>query len=188
MKTTTIDEIRKAIKDSIEQDAIHGSAIRWDINKDSDGDDKYFVNWGDDGQYTLIGRDFTAYYEISDPETNESILFHLDHTESRPNRWTDEGEPSFTSDGLETLSCDFITMIDDPEYDLYGQIWEKHDNGSYHLTPEATAEQEKRDRECQLRNSRPTSMPLISDMLVSTLSQLTLSAKHLLPKEETENA
>lgn len=48
----------------------------------------------------------------------------------------------------------------------------------------STTEQEKRDRERQLRNSRPTSMPLISDMLVSTLSQIALSAKHLLPKEE----
>lgn len=184
MKPTTINDIREAIKDSIEQDAVHGSAIHWDLSKDSDGDDRYFVNWGDGSQYTLIGRDFTAYYGIRDPETNESILFHLDHIESRPDNWSDEGEPIFTSDGLETLSCDFITMIDNPEYDLYGKIWEKHDDGSYYLTPEAAAEQEKRDRERQLRNSRPTSMPLISDMLVYTLSQIGLSAKHLLPKEE----
>lgn len=187
MKTTTINDIREAIKDSIEQDAVHGSAIHWDFGKDSDGDDRYFVNWGDGGQYTLIGRDYTAYYEIRDPETNESILFHLDHTESRPDRWTDEGEPSFTSEGLETLSCDFITMIDNPEYDLYSKIWEKHDDGSYCMTPEAVTDLTRRESIRQLRNSRPTSMPLISDMLVSTLPQIGLSAKHLLPKEETKN-
>lgn len=184
MKTTTINDIRDAIRDSIEQDAVHGSAIHWDFDKDSDGDDRYFVNWGDGGQYTLTGRDFTAYYEIKDPETNESILFHLDHIESRPDNWSDEGEPIFTSDGLETLSCDFITMLDNPEYDLYSKIWEKHDDGSYCLTPEAVTEFTRRESVRQLRNSRPTSMPLISDMLVSTLSQIELSAKHLLPKEE----
>lgn len=178
MKTATIKEIREAIKDSIEQDAIHGSAIHWDIDKDSDGDDRYFVTWGKGGQYTLIGRDYTAYYEIRDPETNESILFHLDHTEPRPNSWSDEGEPSFTSDGLETLSCDFITMIDNPKNDLYGKIWEKHDDGSYYLTSEAVTELTRKESVRQLQNSQPTSMP------PSTLSQLALSAKHLLPKEE----
>ena len=187
MKTTTIDKIRGAIKDSIEQDAVHGSAIHWDFDKDPDGNDRFIVTWGDGGDYTLIGRDCTTYYEISDPETNESIMFHLDHIEPRPNSLSDNGDPSFTSDSLETLSCDFITMLDNPEYDLYGKIWEKHDDGSYYLTPEAVAEQERLDYERQLRNKRPTSMPLISDMLVSTLSQLTLSKKHLLPPSENNN-
>lgn len=187
MKTTTIDEIRKAIKDSIEQYAIHWRAIHWDIIN-SDGYDRYIVTWCEGGQYTLIGRDCTSYYEIRDPETNESILFHLDHIEPRPDNWSDEGEPSFTSEGLKMLSCEFITMINNPEYDLHGKIWEKNDDGSYCLTPEAVTDLTRRESIRQLRNSRPTSMPLISDMLVSTLSHLGLSAKHLLPKEETENA
>lgn len=181
MKTTTIIDIHNAIKDSIGQDAIHGSAIHWDFNKDSDGNDRYFVTWGKGGQYTLIGIGHETYYEIRDPDTNESILFHLDHIEPRPDNWYNVDEPSFTSEGLETLSCDFITMIDNPAYDLYSKIWEKHDDGSYYLTPEAVAEQERREHERQLRNSRPTSKPSISDML-DNLSQITLSSKHLLPK------
>ena len=187
MKTTTINNIREAITDSIEQDAIHGSAIHWDLDKDPNGNDRFIVTWGEGGEYTLIGKDYTTYYEIRDPETNESILFHLDHIEPRPDSLSDNGEPSFTSDGLETLSCDFITMLDNPEYDLYEHIWEKHDDGSYYLTPEAMVEQERLDYERQLRNSRPTCMPLISDMLVSTVSQIALSAKHLLPPSENDH-
>lgn len=194
MKTATIKEIRGAIKDSIEQDAVHGSAIHWDLGKDSDGNDRLFVTWGTGGEYTLVGIEENIgvadkfVYTVHDYNTGESIRFYADHTESNPNSWDDSGEPDFESEGLTTLANDLITMIDTPEYDLYGKVFEKHEDGSYYLTEEAAAEQERREKERQLRNSRPDCMPTNAEigmnLINHLISQGALSAKHLLPPKK----
>ena len=183
-KIATIDAIREAVRDCIEQDAVHGSAIHWDIGKDSDGNDRLFVTWGKPGEYTLIGIENNIgvvdqfVYTVHDYETGESIRFYADRTEASPNRWDDSGEPDFESEGLTTLANDLITMIDNPEYDLYGKVFEKHEDGSYYLTEEAAAEQERREKEWESRNSKPRSVP---NDFTSNLEQAMLSAKHLLP-------
>lgn len=160
-KTATIDEIREAVRDCIEQDAVHGDAIHWDLGKDSDGNDRFHVTWGKPGEYTLIGEENNIgvensfVYRVHDYSTGESIRFYSDHVESDPKRWDDSGEPNFESEGLTTLANDLISMIDQPEYDLYGRIFEKHEDGSYYLTEAAVAEQERCEKERELRNSRP---------------------------------
>ena len=126
-KTATVDEMREAVRDCIEQDAVHGSAIHWDLGKDSDGNDRLSVTWGKSGEYTLIGVENNIgvadkfVYTVHDYNTGESIRFYADHVESDPKRWDDSGEPDFESEGLTTLANDLITMIDNPEYDLYGK-------------------------------------------------------------------
>lgn len=196
MKTATIDEIREAVKHCIQQDAIHGSAIYWDLGKDSDGNDRFFVTWGKSGEYTLVGVENnigveTAFvYTVHDYNTGESIRFYADHSESDSNRWDDSGEPDFGSEGLTTLANDLILMIDDPEYDLYGKVFEKHEDGSYYLTKEAVDEQERREKEQQLRNSRPGTMPTNAEIGMNLINQLitqgVLSAKHLLPPKKDD--
>ena len=188
-KTATIDEIREAVRDCIEQDAVHGSAIHWDIGKDSDGDDRFFVAWGTDGEYTLVGIEenigVAFVYTVHDYNTGESIRFYADHVESDPKRWDDSGEPDFASEGLTTLATELITMIDNPEYDLYGKVFEKHEDGSYYLTEAAAAEQERREKE--LRNSIPdipTNAEIGMNLISHLISQGALSAKHLLPPKK----
>lgn len=195
-KTATIDEIREAVRDCIEQDAVHGSAIHWDIGKDSDGNDLLLVTWGTPGGYTLVGVISNIgiadkfVYTVYDYNTNESMRFYSDHVESDPKRWDDSGEPDFASEGLSTLATELITMIDNPEYDLYGKVFEKHEDGSYYLTEEAAAEQERREKEQELRNSRPNCMPTNAEIGMNLISQLiiqgALSAKHLLPPKEDD--
>lgn len=190
-KTVTIDEIREAVRDCIEQDAVHGSAIHWDIGKDSDGNDMLLVTWGTSGGYTLVGVISNIgivdkfVYTVYDYSTNESMRFYSDHVESDPKRWDDSGEPDFASEGLSTLATELITMIDNPEYDLYGKVFEKHEDGSYYLTEEAAAEQERREKE--LRNSRPdipTNAEIGMNLISHLISQGALSAKHLLPPKK----
>ena len=192
-KIATIDEIRAAVKDCIEQDAVHGSAIHWDLGKDSDGNDRFHVTWGKPSEYTLIGEENNIgvensfVYRVHDYSTGESIRFYSDHVESDPKRW-DDGEPDFTSEGLSTLATELITMITYPEYDLYEKVFEKHEDGSYYLTEEAAAELECREKERELRNSRPNmaTNAEIGMNLISHLIQGALSAKHLLPPKEDD--
>lgn len=195
MTQTTIDKIREVVRDCIEQDAVHGSAIHWDLGKDSDGNDRFYVTWGKSGEYTLVGVENNIgienafVYTVHDYDTGESMRFFADHIESDPKRW-DDGEPDFASEGLSTLATELIMMIDTPEYDLYGKIFERREDGSYYLTEEAAAEQKRREEERLLRNSRPECMPTNAaigmQLLTHLISQGALSAKHLLPPKAGE--
>ena len=190
MKQTTIDQIREVVRDCIEQDAVHGSAIHWDLGKDSDGNDRFHVTWGKSGEYTLVGVEENIgvegnfVYTVHDYSTGESMRFYADRIESNPDSWDDSGEPNFTSEGLTKLATELVTMIDNPEYDLYGKVFEKHEDGSYYLTEAAAEEQERR-----LRNSRPN-MPTNAEIGIQLISQLitqrALSAKHLIPPNTKE--
>lgn len=192
MKTAPINDIREAVIDSFEQSAIHASAIDFRVIPYPDHDG-YSVVYGKSDAYKLTGKICDEYYEVTDDKTNESIRFYTDHIETFPRHRFDNDDADFDSYQLSCLDDDFITSIDTPEYDLYGQIWEKHEDGSYYLTEEAAAEQERRERERQLRNSRP-SLPtnaeigigLINHLLTSDLYQTMLSAKHLLPAEKRD--
>ena len=192
MKTTPINEIRDAVIDSFEQSAIHASAIDFRVIPYPEYD-RFSVTYGDSDAYELTGKICDKYYEVTDNNTQESIRFYTDHIETFPHHRFDDGNAKFDSYQLSCLDDDFITMIDTPEYDLYGQIWEKHEDGSYYLTEEAVAEQERREREQQLRNSRPPiptnaeiGIGLINQLLTSDLYQTMLSAKHLLPAEKRD--
>lgn len=198
MRRPTMDEIVDAVKSSFTQDCVHSSAIHWDILKSSAGNQLFIVNYEGKKEYTITGDicrdtdvespdDIKTFYRVGDPSTNEAIRFYEDHIEVFPTNRSESGEASFDSEPLDSLYIDFVSFIQDPEYDIYGKIWDRNDDGTYSLTKEAVEECEQRDKE--IRDSRPEQMPTNAEIganllnhLFSTgaLTQQILSAKHLL--------
>ena len=196
MRKPTIDDIIGAVKSSFTQDCVHSSAIHWSILNSPSGTRIFVVNYEGKKGYYITGdvcqevneydpKDVRLYYRMGDAQSGEALRFYEDHIESFPNHREDGIK--FDSEPLDTLYSDFVDDISDPEYDIYGQIWDKNDDGTYSLTKEVAEECARRDE--QIRNSRPESMPtnaeigmgLLDHLLsVGALKQQVLSAKHLL--------
>lgn len=203
MKKATIEEIIEAVKSSFTQDCVHSSAIHWNILNSPSGTIIFVVNYEGKKEYSITGdicqtvneddpEDIRMYYRMADPQTSEAIRFYEDHIESFANHHEDGIK--FDSEPLDSLYSDFVDLIDDPEYDIYGQIWDhRNDDGTYSLTKEAAEECARRDE--QRRNSRPECMPTNAEIgmgllehlfSAGALKQQMLSAKHLLSPANNE--
>ena len=201
MRKATIEEIIEAVKSSFTQDCVHSSAIHWNILKSPSGARIFLVNYEGKEEYYITGdvckevneydpEDVRLYYRMGDIQTGEAIRFYEDHIEPFSNHREDGIK--FDSEPLDSLYSDFVDNIDDPEYDIYGKIWDRNDDGTYSLTKEAAEECDRRSkeiREKQLRDSRPECMPTNAEigmgllermLLTGALKQPMLSAKHLL--------